>query len=100
MFKLLVLLSIALVIYTKKEHEFKDIPGVSTENMEKLRKLMDPRPESREDFKKKMHEWMNSLPEDEKKAAEKHREERRKAWKLKHQKNETETIETESSEDN
>ncbi|VDM69310.1 unnamed protein product [Strongylus vulgaris] len=93
MLKLFVLLTIAVVICSKKEREFKDIPGVSAANMDKLRQLMTPHPESRKEFREKMKEWMDGLPEDEKKAAEAHRDEIKKKFKALHRKNETETTE-------
>ncbi|CAJ0590970.1 unnamed protein product [Cylicocyclus nassatus] len=74
--QLLVLLALAIAICAQRgRHEFKNIPGVSEANMAKLRELFEAR---REEFKKKMDDWLNSLPEEEKKAAEAHREEIRK----------------------
>ncbi|CAJ0590892.1 unnamed protein product [Cylicocyclus nassatus] len=50
------------------------IPGVSAASMTKLRQMMEPLPEGRGAFREKMHEWMNSLPPEDKKAAEAYRE--------------------------
>ncbi|VDK54959.1 unnamed protein product [Cylicostephanus goldi] len=74
--QLLLFLALAIVICAQKgRHGFKDIPGVSEANMAKLREIFEAH---REEFKKKMDDWVNSLPEEEKKAAEAHREEIRK----------------------
>ncbi|CAJ0591005.1 unnamed protein product [Cylicocyclus nassatus] len=50
------------------------IPGVSAASMTKLRQMMEPLPERMGAFLEKMHEWMNSLPPEDKKAAEAYRE--------------------------
>ncbi|KAL6741040.1 hypothetical protein Aduo_014336 [Ancylostoma duodenale] len=59
------------------EREIEDIPGVSAENMAKLRQIMTPAPTSKEEFKQKISEWRNGLPEAEKAAAEAHRQKMR-----------------------
>ncbi|VDM72730.1 unnamed protein product, partial [Strongylus vulgaris] len=48
--------------------------------MEKLRQMLNPRPNGFEAFKQKITEWENSLPEAEKQAARTHREQMRKKF--------------------
>ncbi|CAJ0590971.1 unnamed protein product [Cylicocyclus nassatus] len=74
--QLLVVLTLVLIICAKRgRHGLQDIPGVSEENMTKLREIFKS---GREEFRQKMDDWLNSLPEEEKKVAEAHREEIRK----------------------
>ncbi|CAJ0591003.1 unnamed protein product [Cylicocyclus nassatus] len=67
-------------IHEKHHAEFlsKDIPGVSKASMDRLRQIMNPRPDGPEDFEKKINEWIDSLPPEDKAAAEAHREEMHK----------------------
>ncbi|EPB78427.1 hypothetical protein ANCCEY_02493 [Ancylostoma ceylanicum] len=76
---IVLLMILAVVVCQQRwwEREIKDIPGVSAENMAKLRQIMTPRPTSREEFKQKITEWKNGLPEAEKAAAEAHRQKMR-----------------------
>ncbi|CAJ0591121.1 unnamed protein product [Cylicocyclus nassatus] len=53
----------------------RDIPGVSKASMDRLRQILNPRPEGPGDFEQKINEWINSLPPEDKAAAEAHRAE-------------------------
>ncbi|CAJ0591006.1 unnamed protein product, partial [Cylicocyclus nassatus] len=72
MLKLLTLFALAIGI-TARPGEMRDIPGVSAANMERLRQMMNPRPNGREEFKQRMQEWENSLPAAERTAVQTHR---------------------------
>ncbi|CAJ0591002.1 unnamed protein product [Cylicocyclus nassatus] len=72
MLKLLALFAFATGI-AARPGEMRDIPGVSAANMERLRQMMNPRPNGREEFKQRMQEWENSLPAAERTAVQNHR---------------------------
>ncbi|KAK6753746.1 hypothetical protein RB195_013000 [Necator americanus] len=74
MIKLLVLIALAVTVYSAWDGQIRDIPGISAESMAKLRKMLDPRPANREAFKKVMKEWRSTLSAAEGAAADAHRE--------------------------
>ncbi|CAJ0591027.1 unnamed protein product [Cylicocyclus nassatus] len=55
----------------------RGIPGVSAASMDRLRQIMTPRPNGPEEFRQKMNEWINSLPPEDKAAAEAHEQQMR-----------------------
>ncbi|CAJ0591022.1 unnamed protein product [Cylicocyclus nassatus] len=51
-----------------------EIPGVSAASMERLHQMMNPRPNGFQEFRQRIEQWENSLPEAERQAAQAHRE--------------------------
>ncbi|KAK6753745.1 hypothetical protein RB195_012999 [Necator americanus] len=74
MMKLLVLIVLAVTVYSAWNGTMPDIPGISAESMAKLREMLNPRPANREAFKQVMEKWKGTLSATERAAADAHRE--------------------------
>ncbi|RCN48270.1 hypothetical protein ANCCAN_05685 [Ancylostoma caninum] len=68
MLRIVVFVAVAAAVFARWNGE--DIPGISPASMEKLRQIMTPRPASREEFRRKIHQWRSGLSETERAAAE------------------------------
>ncbi|ETN78029.1 hypothetical protein NECAME_02988 [Necator americanus] len=78
MMKLFILIALAVTVFSASDGNMPDIPGVSAENMAKLRQMLNPRPANHEAFKQVIEQWKSTLSATEKAAATAHEEQMKK----------------------
>ncbi|KAK6753743.1 hypothetical protein RB195_012997 [Necator americanus] len=74
MMKFLVLIALAVTVYSAWDGNVPNIPGISAENMAKLRQMLNPPPANNEAWKQVMERWRSTLSATEKAAADTYRE--------------------------